>query len=81
MPNPASNEIRISVSSAALPSGQYNFSPLRVELYNTAGQLVRVKSGTAPELNLTVADLSEGVYYLRIVSPNDMVTKKVMIIR
>jgi parallel beta-helix repeat protein len=80
MPNPASNEIRISVSSGA-QSGQDNFSPLRVELYNTAGQLIKVKTGTAPEMNLIVAELSEGVYYLRIVSPVDMTTKKVMIIR
>jgi hypothetical protein len=80
-PNPASSEIRISVSSAGPSSGQYNFSSLRVELYNTAGQLIKVKTGTAPEMNLIVADLSEGVYYLRIVSPVDMTTKKVMIIR
>jgi hypothetical protein len=80
-PNPASEEIRISAARSNPMPGQHDLSILRVELYSSVGQLIKALSGSATELKLTVSDLSEGIYFLRIASPVDVTTKKILIKR
>jgi len=52
---------------------------LQVGLYNSLGQMVQSGSGVAAGLVLGVGRLSAGIYYLRIVSGENTVIRKVVI--
>ena len=60
-PNPVSNELRIT-----LPSSWQN-KPVKIELFNASGQLVRLKKSESASQteNLGMIDLSKGFYVVR----------------
>lgn len=75
-PNPVSkNKLTIKINS--LPAGEY-----QIEIYNTLGNLIRVKSyqvsrkeGTT-KFKIKVGDYMPGTYFVRLRSGNQVVEKK-----
>jgi hypothetical protein len=71
-PNPASDFIQIKIAKSMLIS--------KVEVYDELGQLV--KSITENPTLISIGDLSEGIYFVRLTnSSNESVTKRFSIIR
>ncbi len=58
-PNPATEKIHITFS-------QKHISGMKMEIININGEVVKTKSATSPFEVFEIADLSKGIYILRI---------------
>lgn len=65
-PNPATNAVQFDTDE----------SILRVELFNLQGQMVKVETGDVRTLN--ISDLSNGIYMLKVTTPNGVATQKIV---
>ena len=68
-PNPANDKVIINASVAIN----------KVIIYNNMGQLVKEVNTNSTLLNLNVSDLENGVYYMKVFSADQLVTKKMLI--
>ena len=48
-------------------------------MYNQVGQLVKTASSTSNSINLDVSDLDAGIYFIKIFSSNNVITRKLVI--
>ena len=69
-PNPACNEIHIDNAAGA-----------QVSIYNVAGQEVMSIENADASATINVANLTEGLYIVRVVNGNEVSTSKVNIVR
>ena len=69
-PNPACNEITIDNAAGA-----------QVSIYNVAGQEVMSIENANASATINVANLTEGLYIVRVVNGNEVATSKVNIVR
>ncbi|MCQ2262929.1 MAG: T9SS type A sorting domain-containing protein [Bacteroidales bacterium] len=69
-PNPASTVIRVDNAAGA-----------QISIYNIAGQEVMTMEAANANETINVANLTEGVYVVRVVNGNEVATSKVSIIR
>jgi hypothetical protein len=69
-PNPASNYIVVENAESAT-----------VSIYNVVGRLVKTVQSTDSELTIDLSNLTRGTYLINIQKGNQMVTKKVSIIK
>ena len=49
-----------------------------IQLYNTAGQLIKNLSGLSANQTISLADLNEGTYILRMIAGSEVVTERVV---
>lgn len=70
-PNPASTTLNINSSS--------NIE--QVEIFNLSGQMIAKEQGNGTAIQLNIADLAQGFYFVRVYSENGIVTKKVSVIK
>lgn len=68
MPNPADNHIEIHVNS--------NVKVDKVEIYNAMGQLVKTVQLHNQQANISLENMSAGMYFVRVYSDRSVVTKK-----
>ena len=68
-PNPAHNELNITGKVA----------PTAVRLYNITGQLMYETDQCATKMKISVAEMPEGLYFIKIDSEYGSVTKKVVV--
>lgn len=73
-PNPASQALTIELPENVVKSGAYT-----IELYDHFGELVRVKSETKPIDTFRTLDLEEGIYILKVIYRDGVLSKKVVI--
>ena len=80
-PNPFTNETNISLTLS-------EDADLRIEVYNINGQMInslqdsKLAAGThIIRWNAQADGASEGIYFFRIISDNDVITKKVIMMR
>jgi hypothetical protein len=75
-PNPASSYIIVSYELKTA-------APVLIEMANMRGEVVksvRINSQSGPQrLNITLADLSSGIYMVRIVANGNVETKKLVV--
>ncbi len=71
-PNPASDHLNIALKAEFKTS-------VEIAIYNTTGQLVRkfskVNANNTNELRLDISDLTPGVYMIRILDENQLISK------
>ncbi len=65
-PNPTTNSVQFDTDE----------SILRVELFNLQGQMVMVETGDVRTLN--IGNLSNGIYMLKVTTPNGVATQKIV---
>jgi hypothetical protein len=68
-PNPAKGELNISGSIA----------PTHVSIYNLTGQLVYETGQCVANMKISVSSFPSGIYFIKIISENGIVTKKVVV--
>ncbi|MCL2042089.1 MAG: C25 family cysteine peptidase [Bacteroidales bacterium] len=68
-PNPAHNELNITG----------NVVPTAVRMYNITGQLVYETDQCATKMKISVAEMPEGVYFIKIDSEYGNITRKVVV--
>ena len=69
-PNPACNEIHID-----------NMAGAQISIFNIAGQEVMSIENASASATINVANLTEGLYIVRVVNGNEVATSKVNIVR
>ena len=67
-PNPAENQLNIMARGLQ-----------RIAVYNAMGQLVETKEMTSDQFMLPVGDYASGLYTIRVVTANGVVTKNVVV--
>ena len=72
-PNPATNEININFVNAGNEVAG-------LILYNSIGSIVKNFSFSKSELNFSVADLPEGIYFLKAIDRKKILTVKIIVI-
>ncbi|RYU78953.1 T9SS type A sorting domain-containing protein [Hymenobacter persicinus] len=70
-PNPAHEALQVKMDGTA--------HPLRLELLDVTGNVVRTQAATLPLVSLPVGDLTPGVYLLRVTYAAGQVVRRVMI--
>jgi hypothetical protein len=74
-PNPATNEVNINFVNAGNEAA-------RLTLYNSIGSIVKNFAVSKSELNFSVADLPEGIYFLKaIVDRKKVLFEKIIVIK
>lgn len=68
-PNPVSDVLNMDFN---------NFNPKQVEVYNLAGQQILVNEINSNTKYINLSTLSQGIYMLKIISENTVVTKKLI---
>ncbi len=68
-PNPATDKIMIKSTS----------SIQQIEMYNQVGQLVKQSNTNASVVNLNVAELDSGIYFVKVFSHDNVITRKLVI--
>lgn len=76
-PNPASSIVTIRYLGQHLSGNGL----LQVELYDGQGRFIKAGSGDPSGVSLPVGNLSAGMYYVRIITADKVVTRKVIISR
>lgn len=73
-PNPASDQVYI------VPFFKHNTQPFSCELYSTEGKLINKTNGLK-QASFDISSANSGLYFVRIIMNNKIVTKKLEIIR
>jgi len=68
-PNPASDRLTIKSQSALE----------LIEMYNQVGQIVKTLTTSGSNVNINVADLETGIYFIKVYSHDNVITKKLVI--
>ena len=76
-PNPAIHEI--TIQKTGFQKEHLESEMIHAELFSASGQLLRSKSGNGNLLTMNVADLKEGIYFLRLTDYGNSLTKKIII--
>ncbi|HNR19152.1 MAG TPA: T9SS type A sorting domain-containing protein [Bacteroidia bacterium] len=69
-PNPATNEINISFKENSISNAKYIF-------YNARGEVI-LNGTLSPKQSILINELSKGIYYLKIITKDFSVVKKVV---
>ncbi len=77
-PNPASTIVAVNIANTNVGEGDF-FSTVRI--YNTLGQLVKEVIVEGCESSFSVADLSEGMYVVHVISGGTTYKQKLQIVR
>jgi hypothetical protein len=72
-PNPASNEVNIYVN------GGYEMSEYQV--YNLAGQQLAKVNANGKSAQINVANLQNGIYFVKVITDGGVITKKIEVIK
>jgi protocatechuate 3,4-dioxygenase beta subunit/thiol-disulfide isomerase/thioredoxin len=68
-PNPATDKIMIKSTS----------SIQQIEMYNQVGQLVKQSNTNASIVNLNVAEFDSGIYFVKVISHDQIITRKLVV--
>ena len=75
-PNPATNELRISISTGSMTNAGFKIQSIHI--YNVLGEMVYTSYLSTNQSTINISQLSKGIYFVEVQSENTIINRKLI---